>query len=227
MQGIRDHRRVQHVLHGDDVLEHRMRIVLRVMRGGDLDPGELLAGRAKVVHVAHGTHAIGIVRGGPISRLKIDLGARRARRHRPGPRLARQRHQCDRAFSCRDGLGGMAEMDQIGAAAGVGGIDMTQLLGVETEIIDHRPSAAWRVTSHEVAVDVVLGEPGVLNGALGDLGMELGGGFVGCMPGGVLKDPGNVGLALDGQVFLRWRFLSSGFLGLYGRPWQAPRYSVR
>src|SRR5581483_2846344 len=58
--------------------------------------------------------------------------------------------------------------------------------------------------------------------------MELRGGFVGCVPGGMLIDPGNIGLALDGQLFLRWRFfVSSGFLGLYGRPWQAPRYSVR
>src|SRR5204863_3558434 len=55
-------------------------------------------------------------------------------------------------------------------------------------------------------VDVLAGEPGVLDGALGDLGVELGGGLVGCVPGGMLENPGNVGLALYGQLFLRWRF---------------------
>ena len=35
-----------------------MRVVLRVMRGGDLDPGHLLAGRAVLVHVAHRRHRV-------------------------------------------------------------------------------------------------------------------------------------------------------------------------
>ena len=201
-----------------------MRIVLRVMRGRDLDPGELLAGGAVVVHMAHGTHAIGIVRGRPVGRLEIGLGAGRARRHRPGARLARQRDQRDRAFARRDRLGGMAEMDQIGAAAGLGGIDVADF---QAEIIDHRPGAARGVAGAEIAVDIVLGQPGILDRALGDLGVELGGGFVGCMPGRMLVNPGNVGLALDGQMRSPLAFLiSSGFLGLYGRPWQAPRYSA-
>ena len=68
VQGIGDHRRVQHVLDRDDLLQHRVRIVLRVMRGGDLDPGQLLAGGAVVVHVAHGTHAVDVVGGGPVGR---------------------------------------------------------------------------------------------------------------------------------------------------------------
>jgi hypothetical protein len=37
--------------------------------------------------------------------------------------------------------------------------------------------------------------------------MELCGGFIGCVPGWMLVDPGNVGFALDGQMVLRWRFL--------------------
>ncbi len=44
--------------HGDDVAQHGVRIVLGVMGGGDLDPGELLAGGAELVHVAHGAHAV-------------------------------------------------------------------------------------------------------------------------------------------------------------------------
>ncbi len=75
VQRIRNHRRVQHVLDGDDVLQHRVRIVLRVMGGRDLDPGQLFACRAVVVHVAHGTHAVDVMCGGPIGRLEIGLGA--------------------------------------------------------------------------------------------------------------------------------------------------------
>jgi len=71
---------------------------------------------------------------------------------------------------------------------------------LQTEVVDHGPEAAGRIARTEIAVDIVLGEAGILNGAFGDLGMELGGGFVGCMPGGMLVDPGNVGLALDGQL---------------------------
>src|SRR5690348_13289477 len=37
--------------------------------------------------------------------------------------------------------------------------------------------------------------------------MELCGGFIGCVPGWMFIDPGNVGFALDGQIVLRWRFL--------------------
>jgi hypothetical protein len=42
-------------------------------------------------------------------------------------------------------------------------------------------------------------------------------------------NPGNVGLALDGQLILRWRFviLSQRFSRLPGLPWQARKYSVR
>ena len=136
MQRIGDHRRVQHVLDGDDVAQHRVRVVLRVMRGRDLDPGELLAGGAVLVHVAHGAHAVDVVRGRAVGRLEIGLGAGRARRHRAGARLAGQRDQRDRALAGGDRLGGMAEMDQIGAAAGLGGIDMADL---EAEVVDHRP----------------------------------------------------------------------------------------
>ena len=61
-------------------------------------------------------------------------------------------------------------MDQIGTAAGLGGIDVADL---EAEVIDHRPKAAGGVAGAEIAVDVGLGEPGILERALGDLGMQL------------------------------------------------------
>ncbi|MGY4371568.1 hypothetical protein ACVW1A_007633 [Bradyrhizobium sp. LB1.3] len=95
----------------------------------------------------------------------------------------------------------MAEMDDVGTAAGFGGIDVAELFGIQAEIIDHRPGAAGRVARAEIAVNIVLAEPGILDRALGDLGMKLSGGFVRRMPGRVFKNPGNVGLALDGQNF--------------------------
>src|SRR5262249_34663496 len=50
-----------------------------------------------------------------------------------------------------------------------------------------------------------------LDRAPGDFGVQLCGGIVRRVPGRVLKDPGNVGLALDGQLVLRWRFFSRFF----------------
>jgi hypothetical protein len=44
--------------------------------------------------------------------------------------------------------------------------------------------------------------------------MELCGGFIGCVPGWMLVDPGNVGLALDGQPNSPLVFLPSDFSGL-------------
>ena len=140
------------------------------MGSRDLDPGELFAGGAVVVHMAHGTHAVGIVGGRAVSRLEIGLCAGGARRHRPGARLAGERDQRDRAFAGRDRFGGVAEMDQIGTAAGLGGIHMANL---EAEVIDHRPKAAGGVAGAEIAVDIGFGEPGILDRALGDLGMQL------------------------------------------------------
>jgi len=71
-------------------------------------------------------------------------------------------------------------MDQIGAAAGIGGIEMPDL---QAEVIHHRITPRG-VAGAEIAVDIGLGKPGVFQRALGDLGMELRGGFIGCMPVG-------------------------------------------
>jgi len=204
VQRIGNHRRVEHVLDGDDLAQHRVLVVLRVMGCRDLDPGQLLAGGAELMHVAHSAHAVNVVRGGVVGGLEIDLGAGRARRHGAGARFSSQRDQRDRAFAGGDRLRGMAEMDQIGAAAGVGGIEMTDL---EAQIIGHRHHATGRVASAEIAVDIGLGQACVLQRALGDFGMKLCGGFIGCVPGRMLVDPGEVGLTLDTQVVLRWRFL--------------------
>ena len=47
------------------------------------------------------------------------------------------------------------------------------MANLEAEVIDHRPKAAGGVAGAEIAVDIGLGEPGILDRALGDLGMQL------------------------------------------------------
>jgi hypothetical protein len=58
--------------------------------------------------------------------------------------------------------------------------------------------------------------------------MQLRRGFIGCMPGWMLVNPGDVGPALDTQYGAPLAFLvPRGFSGLSARPWQGPKYSVR
>ena len=120
--------------------------------------------------MAHGTHAVGIVGGRAVGGLEIGFRAGRARRHRAGARLAGERNQRDRAFARGDRFGRVAEMDQIGTAAGFGGIHVADF---EAEVIDHRPEAAGGVAGAEIAVDIGLGQPGVFDRTLGDLGVQL------------------------------------------------------
>ena len=133
-----------------------------------------------------------MARWSPHGGLEIGLGARGPHLRRTGARLACKGDQRNRTFACGDRFGRVPEMDDVGAAAGIRAVDMSNL---QAEIIDHRPGAAGRVAGKEVAVDIVLAEPRILDGPFGDLGVELGGGFVRRMPGRVFIDPGNVGLA--------------------------------
>jgi hypothetical protein len=174
------------------------------------------------VHMTHGTHAIGIVRGRTVSGLEIGFGALQTRRHHAGARLAGQRDECDRALAGGNRLRGMAEMDDVGAAAGLGGVDVTRL---EAEIVDHRPQAPLRIARAEIAVDVLVRQARILERALGDFGMQLRDGFVRRMPGRVFVDAGDICLALDAQTSLRLVFRpSSVFCDLSRQPWQATTF---
>jgi len=125
----------------------------------------------------------------------------------------------------RDRFGGVAEMDQIRTTAGLGGIDVAHL---QTEIIDHRPGTAGSIAGAEIAVDIAFGQPRVFNRALGDFSMQLRRGFIGCMPGWMLVNPGDVGLALDTQCGAPLAFfVFQRFSGPSEQPWQAMKYSVR
>jgi hypothetical protein len=70
----------------------------------------LLACGALLGHVAHGTHAIGVVGGGVI-------GTRRTRWRWTGARLARKRDQRGRTLARSDRFRGVTKVDDAGAAA--------------------------------------------------------------------------------------------------------------
>ena len=88
VQRVRDHRRVDHLVHRHDLAQHGVFVVLGVVRGGDLDPGELLAGSAEFVHVPARGHAVHVHHGGSVDELERHVGrsvaviaGRRAGRH--------------------------------------------------------------------------------------------------------------------------------------------------
>ncbi len=74
MQRIGNHRRVHHILNRNDLPEHRMRVMLGVVRSGNLDPGELLACGAKLIHMPAGAHGIAVDDGRPERQLKGNIG---------------------------------------------------------------------------------------------------------------------------------------------------------
>src|SRR3546814_5209048 len=66
----------------------------------------------------------------------------------------------------------MADMDEIRRTAGIGGIDVAQ---PQAHVIRHVERAeAGRIAGAEIAVDVVLGQAGVVQCAFGHFGMQLG-----------------------------------------------------
>ena len=202
VQRIGDHRRVDHVLDRDHLAQHGVRVVLGVVRGGHLDPGELRAGRAELVHVPHGGHGVLVHHRRPERELERHVrhahavvARGRARGHALGARAAGQRDQRHVALAGRDGLRGVPDVDDVRRAARLRGVHVPEL---EPHVVGHgEPAQPGRVARAEVAVDVGLGEPRVLQGALGDLGVELGQRLVVGLAGGMLVDSSDVGLSLD------------------------------
>jgi hypothetical protein len=87
---------------------------------------------------------------------------------------------------------------------------------LEAEIVQHRQKATGRVAGTEITVDVGPCQPGVFQRTFGDLGVKLCGGFIGCVPGRMFVNSGNVSFAPDGQAVLRWRFLLPSVFSLFG-----------
>ena len=177
-------------------------VVLGVARGGHLDPGQLGAGRAELVHVAHGRHGVLVHHGRAVGELERHVGHAHAvvarggaRGHALGSRPAGQGDQGHVALAGGDGLRGMADVDDVRRSARLRGVHVAEL---EPHVVGHgEPAQPGRVARAEVAVDVGPGEPGVLQRALGDLGVELGQRLVVGLAGGMLVDARDVGLSLD------------------------------
>ncbi len=86
VQRIGDHGRAQNILDRHQLAQHGVRIVPGVVGGGDLDPGELLAGGAELMHVPHRAH-------------RVHVGGGRLRRDTP--REDRAALRCRRAARSR------------------------------------------------------------------------------------------------------------------------------
>ena len=201
-QGIGDHRRVDHVLDGDHLAQHGVGVVLSVARGGHLDPGELGAGRPELVHVPHGGHGVLVHHRRPegilerhVRHAHAVVARGRACGHALGSRAAGQGDQRHVALAGRDRLSGVPDVDDVRRPARLRGVHVAEL---EPHVVGHgEPAQPGRVARAEVAVDVGLGEPGVLQGTLGDLGVELGQRLVVGLAGRMLVDSSDVGLSLD------------------------------
>ena len=200
-----DHRRGEHLFHGDDIGQHRMRVVLRVMRGRDLDPGKLFRGGAEFVHVPHGAHGVEIADHRTVGMLERHVRRVVRENMRDGAdggrlrtRASGQCHQGDPAFAHRDGFRRVRDMKQIGRAAGIGRIHMPD---IEAEIIQHRQRPeAIGVARTKIAVDVIPGQTGSLEGAPGDFRVKLPERFVGRLAGGVLVSADDIGCAVDAHA---------------------------
>ena len=109
---------------------------------------------------------------------------------------AGERHERDIAAPGRDRLQRMADMHIVGGAAGIGRIDMAEL---QAHVLDHRQAAEARriARSAEIAVDVALAQSGIVERALGDLGMQLRQRRVWRFSRRVLVGPDDVGFALE------------------------------
>ena len=205
VQRVGDHRRGKHLLDGDHFGQHSVRIVLGVMRSGDLHPGKLLAGGAVLVHVPHRAHGVAIGGGDGVGRfpwrlrlVRIARPRRGAGRHAFAARPAGERDQRDVAFAGGDRLGRVPGQERVGRAADFGVVGMAKL---QIHVFRHRGGAGpGRVAGAEIAVDVCAREPGILQCSERHLGMQLRHRLVRRMPGRMLESPGDIGLAADGHA---------------------------
>ncbi len=181
-----------------------MGIVLGVVGRGHLDPGELRTGGAEFVHVAHRDHGVHVDDAGPERRLEAVVGGRAAPGTHTvvflgvGTRSASQRDQRHLAMAGGDRLCRVAHMEYIGRTAGLGAVDLAQLQAHVLGLVD--AAHAGHVARAVVGVDVVLVQTGVVERALGDLGVQLRHGFAGALAQRVLVDARDVGLAFDAHA---------------------------
>ncbi len=177
VQRVGDHAGPDDVLDGQVVPVAGQRVELGVLPDADGDLGQLLGGRAELVHVALGDHGVGADQG--VAERRLELGRPR---HRPAaalPELAgaeRPAHagelvgavgDQDRVGpTVPDGGGGVLDVELEAGAAGHRPVDPAvvdaEVLRHGHGVVHHDPAAARR----HVAVDVGLGHAAVLQDPL-------------------------------------------------------------
>jgi hypothetical protein len=153
-------------------------------------------------HVAHCAHRVHVRGGGAVRVFELGVGSAAGGGARRGPgrlpfaaRTAGKSDQRDTALAGGNRLGGVADMDDVGRAAAIGRIHVAQF---EAHIVGHRQRPeTGGIAGAEIAVDIGPRQPGIVERALGRLGMELGERFVVRLARRVLIDPGDIGLTLD------------------------------
>ena len=133
MQRVGNHRRVDHVLDGNHILEHGMRVVLCVVRCRYLDPGELFRSCAMFIHVSVGNHAINIGNHRPKWRFKgvvrrihgVSMGGVGSRRLGSGS--SREGNERNTAFTRVNRLDGVSDVINIRRAPTFRCVDVPQI----------------------------------------------------------------------------------------------------
>ena len=157
--------------------QHRVRIMLRVVRRRDLDPGELLAGGAVLMHVAHGAERVDIGCGQPVGEFEVRFRLVRVA-HAAAGGDARLRGFPASVISATlhlpsgDGLGRMAEPaphrnSRRHRWSRHGGVWQTEIVGHRHRT---RPGASPAQKKPSISS---LRQPRILDRALGDFGMQL------------------------------------------------------
>lgn len=112
-------------------------------------------------------------------------------------RATRERDQRHLAFAGGNGLGGMGDMYEIRTATGIRGIDMLQ---VQIQVINQPARILARgISSAKKTIDILDAQTGIRQCSERTLGMQLRGGFIRCVPGGVLKCPHHKCLSFNAQ----------------------------
>ncbi len=172
--GGADDRRGDDVLHGDDLLEEGVGVVLGVFRRRHLDLGQLLARGAELVHVSLRGQGVSVGRAPhPPRRLEVGLRgvvAAGPGAHAAGTRLAGQGDQRHPTLAGRDRRRRVPHMAHVRGAARLGAVDIR---AAQPHVVGHgeRPEAG-RVAGAEVGVDVLEPQAGVGERSGRNLGVD-------------------------------------------------------
>ncbi len=160
VQRIAQHRRVEHLVDGDRLLEQRVRVVLRVLRGGHLHPRQLLTGRPELVHVPLRCERVHAQRAGAVDQFERAFRALvDGPRGRLAPRTIGQRHQRHRALALGDRRRGVA--DVIDGRGTAHSRPVYELQVGQPEVVGRRNREHAAAAHHEQTVDVRQAQPGV------------------------------------------------------------------